>query len=336
MKLALRLTFWLVVMGGILAVAIDLAPARPLLPGARAAMAANVDIVLNGDPDDNVALTFNGPGCPQAMASGDTCVATVSITNDASALAIDYTTSVAVTAGAECDAGHPGDEFTASVGNFVDTTDNTGPDDTQHMPAGTPDSEQFDVAVTLSAAAGNSCQNASATVLLTVDATEDTVDPDNPTDSHSGIHDAKVEKLDTGGKDIGLGGDGRTDRDVKFHCQNKSEHSDIIRCVLEISGLPAGCNATNRGADDKFGTGDDVVVTSPGGLLVDDTSVYPKHDSKMNFDFKMRIQCNPIPSNAPITIRGVADHNADDYPSADDDDTAPANNVRTNFHVLKR
>ncbi len=152
-----------------------------------------------------------------------------------------------------------------------------------------------------------------------------------------GPHDAKVEKLDTGGKDMGLGGDGKIDRDVKFHCQNKSFHSDTIRCVLEIQGLPTGCTATSSGHDKKFGTGgDDVVVGAPGGLLVNDVRVYPTHDSKANLDFKLRIKCTPIPPKTSILIRGVADHDADDYPAADDDDSVPGNNVRTKFHILKK
>ena len=150
------------------------------------------------------------------------------------------------------------------------------------------------------------------------------------------IHDAKVEKLDSGGSDIALGGAGQKDRDVDFRCQNKSYHSDVIRCVLEVTALPAGCTATNAGPDNAFGGGDDVVVAAAGGLLVDDISVYPVHDFKLILDFKLRVKCSPIPNNQPFGLRAVADHGADDYPAADNDDDNPGNNVVTRSHNLKK
>ena len=155
--------------------------------GSGTVTAGTVDIVLDGDVDDNIDLTFNSDaGCPSPMAPGDTCTDTVGITNDASTLAIDYTATAEVTAGKECDDDNVGDDFTVSVGHFVDTTVNPGTNDTNHFPAGLADSETFHVHVTLDAAVDDDCQGDSATVTLTVSATQDTVDPQDPNDDHAG------------------------------------------------------------------------------------------------------------------------------------------------------
>ena len=185
MNLPLRLAVWGLI-GVALLGAISFAPNNALVPGPRLALAANVDITLNADPDDNIVLGLTGPGCPSTMAPGDTCAAAVSISNNASDLAIDYTATAVVSAGAECDAANPGSDFTVTLGNFLDTTDNPGGDDIGHMPARTLDTESFDVRVNLAPGAGNSCQTATATVLLTVDSWEDIVDRNNRTDVHIG------------------------------------------------------------------------------------------------------------------------------------------------------
>ena len=41
----------------------------------------------------------------------------------------------------------------------------------------------------------------------------------------------------------------------------------MIHGFLQIIGLPGGCMARSAGRDGKFGTADDVVVTSLGGFL---------------------------------------------------------------------
>jgi hypothetical protein len=143
------------------------------------------------------------------------------------------------------------------------------------------------------------------------------------------FHDAKVLKFDTGGRDLALGGDGVKTRDVQLQFQNKSAHTDFIRGTLEIAGLPAGCTAQNL----KNGA----LVSSSGGLLVDDTSRYLPNQAK-KFDFKMKITC-PTPiafGPTSITLIARADHNGDDDLSPDNDDSNPSNNVRTRFHVLKQ
>ena len=186
MRVSSRLAL-LALASGALVFGIILAPNSGLSPAPRAALAANVDIILNGDPDDSIVLGFVGAGCPNVMAAGDTCKATISISNNASPLAIDYTATASLTAGAECDAVNAGPEFVADINNFVDSTDHPGVDDTRHMPAGSPDTETFDVLVTLDLEAGNPCQGVTATVSLTVNATEDLVDSVNGTDLHTSV-----------------------------------------------------------------------------------------------------------------------------------------------------
>jgi Ca2+-binding RTX toxin-like protein len=186
LRISARLAF-LALVGAAVVLGLLIGPNGALNPAPRTVLAANVDIVLNGDPDDSIALGFVGAGCPAVMAAGDTCKATVSVSNNTSPLAIDYAAAASVTAGAECDPGNPGPEFVADINNFVDTTDHPGVDDTRHMPAGSTDTETFDVLVTLDLEAGNPCQAATATVSLTVNATEDLVDPVNGTDLHTSV-----------------------------------------------------------------------------------------------------------------------------------------------------
>lgn len=152
-------------------------------------------------------------------------------------------------------------------------------------------------------------------------------------------HDAAMSKLDTGGKDIHLGTSGTNVRGVKAHCRNKNLFTDNIRCTVQISGLPAGCTAQSSGHDKMFGTADDGIPQVSGGYLLDDTSSYPAAGlpgSDMNFDFKVKTSCSPVPSGAIVMFQGCADHLADDPLCVDNLDPFPANNVRTRFNILKK
>jgi phospholipase C len=139
-------------------------------------------------------------------------------------------------------------------------------------------------------------------------------------------HDVRVSKFSTGGRDLRLGADGSIQRQVLARCQNLSQHTDTLRCSVEVIGLPSGCTAQN------VETG--ATVASPGGLLVDDTSLYTVSQEK-KFDFKMRIDCAQPPANTPIALIARADHDADDGLGPDDDDTSPANNRVTRLHRLR-
>jgi len=139
-------------------------------------------------------------------------------------------------------------------------------------------------------------------------------------------HDVRVSKFSTGGRDLSLGADGSILRQVLARCQNLSQHTDTLRCSVEILGLPGGCTALN------VETG--ATVPSPGGLLVDNVSAYSPAQEK-KFDFKMRIDCAPSPANASIALIARADHDADDGLGPDDDDTSPANNRVTRLHRLR-
>ena len=137
-------------------------------------------------------------------------------------------------------------------------------------------------------------------------------------------HDVRVSKFSTGGRDLGLGADGSMERQVLARCQNLSQHTEIIRCTVEFVGLPTGCTAQN------LETG--VTVTSPGGLVLDNTSSYAPGQEK-KFDFRLRIACGPG-TTATIALIGRADHDADDGLGPDDDDVSPANNRVTRLHRL--
>ena len=138
-------------------------------------------------------------------------------------------------------------------------------------------------------------------------------------------HDVRVSKFSTGGRDLSLGADNTVLRQVLARCQGLSHHTDIMRCSVEIAGLPGGCTAQN------VDTG--ASVASPGGLLVDNVSSYvPAQEKK--FDFKMRIAC-ASPQNAALALIARADHDADDGLGPDDDDIAPANNRVTRLHRLR-
>jgi hypothetical protein len=138
-------------------------------------------------------------------------------------------------------------------------------------------------------------------------------------------HDVRVSKFSTGGRDLGLGGDGIIERQVLARCQNLSPHTDTIRCTVEIVGLPAGCIALN------VETG--MTAASPGGLVLDNTSSYALAQER-KFDFRLRISCSPSPSQTAIALIARADHDGDDGLGPDDDDTSPANNRVTRLHRL--
>jgi subtilisin family serine protease len=136
-------------------------------------------------------------------------------------------------------------------------------------------------------------------------------------------HDVRVSKFSTGGRDMRLGGSGSIDRQILARCQSLSAHIDIIRCTVEIVGLPAGCVAQN------LDTG--VSASAPGGLVLDNTSSYAE---ERKFDFKLRIACSPGTTGS-IALIARADHGADDGLGPDDDDTSPANNRITRLHRLR-
>ena len=138
-------------------------------------------------------------------------------------------------------------------------------------------------------------------------------------------HDVRVSKFSTGGRDLGLAADGSIERRVLARCQNLSQHTDTIRCTVEIIGLPAGCTARN------LETG--ATVASPGGLVVDDTSTYAIVQEK-KFDFRLRIACAPG-TTGTIALIARADHDGDDGLGPDNDDVSPANNRVTRLHRLR-
>jgi len=136
----------------------------------------------------------------------------------------------------------------------------------------------------------------------------------------------RVSKFSTGGRDLSLGADGAITRQVLARCQNLSTHTDLVRCTVEVLGLPSGCTAQN------LDTG--ASVSAPGGLVVDNTSSYaPGQERK--FDFRLRIACFPSPQQSSIALIARADHGADDGLGPDDDDTSPANNRVTRLHTLR-
>jgi acyl-homoserine lactone acylase PvdQ len=138
-------------------------------------------------------------------------------------------------------------------------------------------------------------------------------------------HDVRVSKFSTGGRDLTLGANGTIERQVLARCQSLSPHTDIVRCTVEIVGLPAGCIALNV----ETGT----AAASPGGLVLDNTSSYASGQER-KFDFKLRITCSPNPPQTAIALIARADHDGDDGLGPDDDDTSPANNRITRLHRL--
>jgi len=139
-------------------------------------------------------------------------------------------------------------------------------------------------------------------------------------------HDVRVSKFSTGGRDLALGANGSVDRQVLARCQSVSPHTDIVRCTVEIVGLPSGCTAQS------LDTG--LTVSAPGGLVMDNTASYtPGQERKL--DFKLRIACSPRPPQTAIALIARADHGGDDGLGPDDEDTSPANNRVTRLHMLR-
>ena len=139
-------------------------------------------------------------------------------------------------------------------------------------------------------------------------------------------HDVRVSKFSTGGRDLALGANASVDRQVLARCQSLSPHTDIVRCTVEIVGLPSGCTAQN------LDTG--LTVSAPGGLVMDNTSSYAPGQERKS-DFKLRIACSPRPPQTAIALIARADHGADDGLGPDDEDTSPANNRITRLHTLR-
>ena len=139
-------------------------------------------------------------------------------------------------------------------------------------------------------------------------------------------HDVRVGKFSTGGRDLGLDASGSIERQVLARCQSLSPHTDIVRCTVEIVGLPSGCVAQN------LDTG--LTASAPGGLIMDNTASYAPNQER-KFDFKLRIACSPRPPQTAIALIARADHGADDGLGPDDEDTSPANNRVTRLHTLR-
>jgi hypothetical protein len=76
-------------------------------------------------------------------------------------------------------------------------------------------------------------------------------------------------------------------------------------------------------------------VTSPGGILFDDTSFYAANQRR-NLVFRMRLSCvSPVPLGSRFSLGAVVDHGADDYPAIDDEDYDQSDNVRTRVHQIR-
>jgi hypothetical protein len=138
--------------------------------------------------------------------------------------------------------------------------------------------------------------------------------------------DVRVSKFSTGGRNLDLGANGEMMRQILARCRNDSTHTDIIRCTVQIAGLPGGCTAQNLDTSAFAGP--------PDNLLVDDTSSYTPGQEK-KFDFKMKIACSPIPAATGIALIARADHRGDDGMGPDNDDPVPANNRVTRLHMLR-
>ena len=84
--------------------------------------------------------------------------------------------------------------------------------------------------------------------------------------------------LKTGG-DIRLGNVGSKVTSIKADCKNE-DPAEMVRCTLQVTGLPAGCTATSTGVPVSL------------GFLLDDTSFYGLNQTK-HFDFNLKVKCVP-------------------------------------------
>ena len=205
----------------------------------------------------------------------------------------------------------------AGVGNQTNSDSDAFGDACDNCPA-TPNADQADGD---GDGAGDACDNCPVP-----SADQNDEDNDGLGDACDPDIDVRVSKFSTGGRDLGLGSDGEIMRQVLARCRNNSTHTDIIRCTVQIVGLPGGCTAQNLETSAFAG--------APDNLLVDDTSSYSPGLEK-KFDFKMKIVCSPIPAATGIALIARADHRGDDGLGPDNDDPAPANNRVTRLHVLK-
>jgi hypothetical protein len=143
-------------------------------------------------------------------------------------------------------------------------------------------------------------------------------------------HDAVVKKFDAGSTDIKLPKHGgAATRDVVLTVEGShGPHGDVTRAVIEVGNLPSGCAIANSGPDKRFGTRDDgPLVVSPGGVLFDFTRYYAANQTA-TYKFKLKLYCSaPVPVRSVVLLKAVVDHGADDYPSVDDEDLRPSNNV---------
>lgn len=124
--------------------------------------AGTATIRLQGTAATPGEITF-GPGaagCPVNLAPGNSCVATVTVTNEGSLAVVltpDPTTDIDVSTTDTVDpAGCTPADWSASAGTFVDPNLDPG------------ESTTFELTVTLDGAANNGCQGETATVEVTV------------------------------------------------------------------------------------------------------------------------------------------------------------------------
>ena len=127
--------------------------------GGQTVSSGTVDVLVNGDTDDNFAVSLaGGAGCPSNMAFGDSCTFAVTVANNGS---LSFTTAFTLT---ETDANNC---WTTTYA--LPAGDAEGGDaDADHDPA---DSHS----TTLSTALDNDaavCQGASNAISLTIDATQ--------------------------------------------------------------------------------------------------------------------------------------------------------------------
>lgn len=122
--------------------------------------AGTVDVVLNGDPDDDVALNFDpgeDPVCPANMAYSEFCTAGLTVLNDGS-LSVTYVVTV-VDSAPTCFSSVLDIEGALEAGDSPDADHDAG------------DSHPGTVTTTLDSDA-EACQGVTNTVTITVDASQ--------------------------------------------------------------------------------------------------------------------------------------------------------------------